>query len=394
MLPVVAQQICLLPACEDCRHHIQGFTSLLREQQELAARTNELPTLGKSLADLSADERARLQRLALEQAELARRFDRDFAALEAMRQRLAESNPSAAESIAKAIHAARAAQLNQRLQDAQAGLSQNQLGNATRAQQDAIEQLTALLDTLNNRDPRNNSWQWSELLAALQGLSEQQATLNDETRAASDDPSVTQRDTAALQLATRQQQLAATVAKTLESNPVPGAFALGLSAVERLMDRAGDQLERGELGADTQQLQTETSQRLQSMLKALEVRMNRDDSPAVTNDSQSDTSSAPHAASAAMPSLAELHLVREMQLHIQRRTEELEHSRRPDGELDATRQAELDQLAWEQDHLSELLQSWIPAPVNEATPRKSGAAVDRELDEALEKAGVPGFRGN
>lgn len=125
----------------------------LREELEQAQRDTGIAgqlTAGKPESELSADERAELDRLARQQAELA---DQAREALEELTRRaesLERDDPAQAEALRRAAEAGRAGAVAQRIQQGGEQTEQNQTGQAQQSQQEALDQLDEMLEQIDS----------------------------------------------------------------------------------------------------------------------------------------------------------------------------------------------------------------------------------------------------
>lgn len=126
--------------------------SRLREQLgDIREQTAEIGqrTAGQDASALSPQDRAELQRLAAEQAELA---DRAREALEELTRRaesLERDDPAQAEALRRAAEQGRAGEVGQRIQQAGQQTGENQTGQAQQSQDEALEQLDEMLEQID-----------------------------------------------------------------------------------------------------------------------------------------------------------------------------------------------------------------------------------------------------
>ena len=142
---------------DDYRQFLSDFGVLLRSQQDLKTRADELTTLGKRLDDLTSSERSDLIRLSTEQGALSRQFDRLLANMVLFAQPLGEaasSPPTGRAQVETLLSAARMAgeqAVAEHMLQAKLTLAQNQLGTARREIGQAQDGLQAIVDVLAGR---------------------------------------------------------------------------------------------------------------------------------------------------------------------------------------------------------------------------------------------------
>lgn len=169
------------------RRQLRELAQLRQDQALLGQQTVEIgrQTLARSLLDLTPTERAELERLALVQSELARRFDNILAGLDRAREELSATDAAAAETIGDAIETARSAAVGGEMRAAGQSVGENQIGQAAEQQERVVAALDAMLDALTHRQERelaNLVEKLKQVESALAALGARQAALSEQAR--------------------------------------------------------------------------------------------------------------------------------------------------------------------------------------------------------------------
>ncbi|MFV1969121.1 MAG: hypothetical protein ACC628_27175, partial [Pirellulaceae bacterium] len=173
-------------------------------------------------------------------------------------------------------------------------------------------------------------------------------------------------------------RLGASEQTLLESDPSASAaigeamnVARSLAIGGRMREAAG-RIDGNRIGQATQ-LHDELLQGLRELLGQLDPRRER---PSL------DTTS-----------MAELSLLRSTQVEINERTVQLDKTQITGSRIDEPSKTRFDQLAEDQSRLASLTEAMLPASVEHvpSEPNATHAASRRELDRALQAAGIPGF---
>lgn len=127
--------------------------ALGREQETLRGRTRKLrvETLGKSLHDLSAQQKSQLKRLTQRQNDLALQFGSLNSQMEKTQQNLLDNKPRAADRLAEARRMIQQQGVGGLIRDVGQAMKENRLGQAVDQQGSVVEQLRQLKDILANR---------------------------------------------------------------------------------------------------------------------------------------------------------------------------------------------------------------------------------------------------
>ena len=196
----------------DYRSSAREVRQIRQEQEELQGRTRQLgqETLTKGAGELTSQQRADLQKLAREQSELARRFDKALQEMEAMQGRLAEKDPMAAAALEDALHEARQKAISGQMRQSGRNVAENRMGQAAREQQEIDQELGEMLDILSNRREHQLNRLVEKLReseAELQQLREQQRGLQKKMEQAAQNPDPQQREQELQRLRREQQQV-------------------------------------------------------------------------------------------------------------------------------------------------------------------------------------------
>lgn len=245
---------------DNYRRFHREMAQLRDEQRRLAEQSAEVgqETLSKDLRDLTPQQRADLERLATEQQELGRRFDKLQQQMHQMQAQLAESDPLASDTIGDAVHQARQQAVGGQMHDAGRKLAQNQVGQAGRQQSAIEEQLDELLDILSNRREHELSRLVKKLREGeteLARLREAQAGLRKKADQAAQEPAGEEQQRALERLTREERQLAeqvARLARRLERLQAEAAARTAASGGQRSA-QAGEQAAAGDASGAAEQ---------------------------------------------------------------------------------------------------------------------------------------------
>ncbi len=371
----------------DARRVAADIATMQQQQQELIDDTNALNTVGKTYDDLSAEEAEVLGQLVQRQAQLARRADRLLLELEQLYKQVAAQNPAFAEMLRRAFEAARQTDVAAAAHEARRNLEANQIGSATSRQNEVQAGLQEISNAISQRtaDPT------AMLLASVEGwLVRQQSLLiaTKELNSQDADPLTrSERQRVARIMAARQEDLAGdiTVASQQDHGPI---VRFTLSDTSRLMKAAARALARGETDHTAQEFQRAAQSQL---LRLAEVLRSSGQQPADKPTSNGDATGQPPNAPdvEANIGIADLKLLRQLQLEINQQTTEIEQARDDNGVLPNEHHAELTEVEGRQQRLANLVFSLFDKPSGETRPTQSNGEAD--LDNALRNANIPGF---
>ncbi len=138
---------------DNYRRFHREVAQLVRDQEALSSETADLAraTLTRELRDLSSEEVAELRVAAARQAELGRRLERLLVEMDRTEERLRESEPLAAQTVADAAARAAERQVAGGMRQTAGRIEQNQMGQATAGQERIEAELAELADILANR---------------------------------------------------------------------------------------------------------------------------------------------------------------------------------------------------------------------------------------------------
>ncbi len=130
----------------------RALERLLEQQRQVLAETLEAQAnaVGRELDELDAAQRAELDRVARQQAELAERAQAAVSRLDDAAEERREDDPVRASAMARAAQRARDAQLDEQLRKAAEDVANNRTAQAARAQEAAVEQIEDLLEEIDN----------------------------------------------------------------------------------------------------------------------------------------------------------------------------------------------------------------------------------------------------
>ena len=198
---------------DDYRRISADVAGVHREQQQIqeAAERQRLQGVGRSLEELSPQQRADLERLAQKQAGLARRVDKLQGRMESMGEELQERDPLAAETLAEALDAVRRSALSGAMRESARDIQGNRVGRAVQKQAEIDQQIEDWLDTLANRREHQldrRLKKLNEAEEAIKQLEKKQKALKDDIAAAQNIADPQERKRELERLRKQQQQLA------------------------------------------------------------------------------------------------------------------------------------------------------------------------------------------
>lgn len=285
VIRTVEQLIDGLQQWDNYRRFHRELTQLRAQQEHLGQETAALArdTLSKPLKDLSPQQQADLRKLAGQQHDLARQFDKVLGRMGAMQQQLAESDPLAADTLADAAHEGAERGVAGQMRQAAAQAEQNQLGQAAAAQQQAGQDVSEMLDILANRRESELSRllkKLREVEQQLAGLAEQQAGLRKQIQAAAENQDEAQRRRELERLSReerRVQEETERLARRLQRLQAEQAGRTAAQAGSK-MGQAGEQGEQGNAGesADRAELAEQELEQAQKQLAQRRAEVERD----------------------------------------------------------------------------------------------------------------------
>lgn len=240
----------LLSEWRDQRDVSRELNSLINEQLELQKDSGDLgqQTLSKSAADLSPQEKADLAKVATRQLKMAERVEQFRKQLQQAADSLQERDPDAAERFNDARDELSTDGTAGKLREAAQGISENQIGNAARMQQQALEDLQDL-DKQLKREPTEDTEtlvkQIDQAQQEFEMLRKEQAEILEQTQQAASSPASPQKTEQLEQLRQKQRDLGEKLAQAerrLERLRLRSPTEAAERAQERL-DRVNEQLQ-------------------------------------------------------------------------------------------------------------------------------------------------------
>lgn len=158
------------------------LSDLVRAQSELNQRAAELAreTLTKPAESLAPQERADLAKLAERQKKQAEQLEQLEAKMQGTVESLSDENPSAAAALKDAVEQSRQEAIAGSMRDAAGQIGENRMGQAARAQQEILQKLRDLENTLRHNRESDTEMLVKKLKQAegeLQKLHDRQAEL-------------------------------------------------------------------------------------------------------------------------------------------------------------------------------------------------------------------------
>jgi hypothetical protein len=142
----------MLDRGEDSWIMSRALQRMLQQQRDLQAQTERLGerTMGRRAEDLSAEERAELQRLQERQDQLAESMRQTLDDLEERARQMQNADPAQAAAMQQAAQRGRERQVQERMQEAAENLEENQTSTASSQQQEAVEALEQMVEAMND----------------------------------------------------------------------------------------------------------------------------------------------------------------------------------------------------------------------------------------------------
>jgi hypothetical protein len=266
-----------------------NFSRLAREigqiRSDQTALADETDRLRLELAASDSPDpsaaRASSRQFSRRQIELARRYEKLQSRMTEMRQRLAQSDPLVAGTLADALDAARRLAIGGRMRSASGELQEVRPGAAHETQQEVLSGLAELQDVLSRRRDAELARTTQSLHQAagdLDGLRQRQQQLRREMKNAAADPSAESRKRKLERLSPQAKKLAEEVrelSRKLERLQARRAAEAGQQAAAA-MDQsaqaaaADQQDEAQDQAAAAQDLLEETKRQLQQQIKQAE----------------------------------------------------------------------------------------------------------------------------
>ncbi|HKK50354.1 MAG TPA: hypothetical protein VKA74_02150, partial [Myxococcota bacterium] len=189
----LGEMLSMLDRGQDSWMALRSVQQLRDELEALREDTQGLAgeTAGKTMEQLSEQERAKLDRILERQLESAQDAREAMNTLDQSAQQLQENDPTQAEALRRAAQQGRAAQMEQKLREAAQQIGENQTASATQTQEEVLEELEEMLDELENTIRNRDSALRRELASiidSIKGLIQAQQTEIDALLAAGQGP--------------------------------------------------------------------------------------------------------------------------------------------------------------------------------------------------------------
>jgi hypothetical protein len=244
------------------------------------------------------------------------------------------------------------AQASQSMESASNSLKKKSPGDANSQQQQAEKQLSQARSEVEKRlaelgekpeDPEVQKLEtiFTEMLTRQQAATAQTVQFHKEHPPSSGELRRSERITIR-RLSQEETDLAAlaeTAVRLIEAEGSTISFPAVVAELEESLRQIASFLEKQNSGSETQARQKDVEQTLKELLEALEMARQNGNSPGGSPQGGSGESKP-----ALLPNTAELKLLRQMQLRINRHTAEFDRSR-PQGDLPAEREAEVRRIA-------------------------------------------------
>lgn len=213
VIEALERQLSELAQWDSYRQFHRDLSQARREQERIGEETAKIgrESIGRDVRDLSPQQRADLQKLAEEQQALARQIEKVEQQMRDAAERLQSEDPAAADVLTSVFREAQQARLTQQMNEAGRNVSNNQTGQASARQQQALNHLREMLDILANRSETSLERLVEKLRAAESQLDEMrrmQQGLRKQMQAAAGEQDPEQRRRQLERLAKQERQLA------------------------------------------------------------------------------------------------------------------------------------------------------------------------------------------
>ncbi|MBL4591943.1 MAG: hypothetical protein JKY96_08290 [Phycisphaerales bacterium] len=168
----LGQALSMLDRGKDSWLARRSVQELRDEIQRLKDQTDALnaTAAGKSIAELSADERTTLEKILDRQRETAERARAMLDELDERAAELQETDPTQAEALRRAAAQGRGSQIEQTLKQASDEIAGNQTGQASQSQQAAMDELDSMLDEIDHASKNRDSALRRQLASIIEQL--------------------------------------------------------------------------------------------------------------------------------------------------------------------------------------------------------------------------------
>ncbi|MHA7813626.1 MAG: coiled-coil domain-containing protein [Phycisphaerales bacterium] len=168
----LGELLSMLDQGQDAWLALRNVQQLRAELEAIHEQTEELAqrTAGQSLDEMSQDDRSALEQILERQLENAEDARNAVNSLDERADDLQENDPTQAEALRRAARQARAAQIEQRLQEAGAQIEQNQTSSAAQTQEEVLEELEEMLEELENSIQNRDNALRRELASIIDAL--------------------------------------------------------------------------------------------------------------------------------------------------------------------------------------------------------------------------------
>lgn len=378
VIEAIEQLVDQLGQWDRYRSLAQEVRQIMEEHAAILKESQELPYTGRDLSALSVEERAKLDRLEARLTDMAAQVDRLQSRLDQIRERLLQQNPAAAEALENALQVLEKEPVSGAIRDAARAIAENRLGVATQTLEETQSGLQKLLAALEQRAERSIQ-QLEQLMAkTIAEFAARQESLISETtewgKQAANAAAVAQ---AGLELAKTQSDLVKDVREFAQQMPESASYTLALELAASPMVQAGERLAKIQLDENTVKMERQALDFLNDILASL-TNHNQATQP---NSNETPEKNEAAEKQADGPTLAELKLIRIIQLEIMRRTGELESRRSKAGSLSTEDELEIRNLAERQSVLAERLEQSEESAVQTPFP-ETGSKIDNQNGSA------------
>jgi hypothetical protein len=344
----------------------RDLANLRREQESLQQQTKtmQMETLGADPEDLTTAQRRRLSDLTRMQNQLGRQYDTLRGQMTQAARDMNGDELSIAGRLKDALDSLRRSAIDAGMRRIASSLERNQLGQAVNDQQEVIDNLQQLRDLLSNQRRREDQPRQpaaTQLLAVIERMIEHQRdllrkTIQQEEQSQQLSVTTPTSQQADMQdLADGQNRLASEVEQLSNRMAETSAFSFVMKEIARQMTQASNRLRQADTGSETQAEQQDAIRGLESMQSSLRRSMTAEQSTPQPNR-QEGGNGTPPSVDSTPALLAELELIRTLQLQLRENMQEILESGNTQSDGVAPPPQRHQQLREQQQRLTAMLQ--------------------------------------
>ncbi len=361
VIAVLEQMLGEMTTWDDFHRLGEIVRKLGEDQAVLSVDTKAIgkQTVGKTMSELTGQEKVELDELAVRQAELARRLDKLLGQIENRQSGQVADDLTISSVLKDALEFAKRQQIQDLMRRSGENVSKNQISHSNRNQKEAMKSLKHLQKVFSiGSEHAFDDPEISQFPVVLSDFRERQTMIYQRTRQLEENRKKNDlvSENQLVDLVDQQLELQFDIEAFMDSLISSKVIRVALDRISRDQQLALEGLrDRQDTGLVTQKSELRAIDKMDGLLSALGDEL----APIQDEQSQSTHSGKEHGKtrSGSFPlSIVELKLLHQMQKEINQLTADLEKSRNEQGELSFEKQKELIDLAGDQGRLAELLE--------------------------------------